>query len=109
MKIVFQRKSPRSNHNFITFYLEFIVRRSSRRLSSRDKSATKVEQNNTTLGPKSMAKLKKAAAKLKENDLMNKTAPVEAIEEAQVGRKKRSRSVTNESAKKVKVQVNLPQ
>lgn len=56
-----------------------------------------------------MAKLKKAAAKLKESDLMNKTAPVEAIEEAQVGRKKRSRSVTNESAKKVKVQVNLPQ
>lgn len=90
-------------------YLYRLVRRTSRRLKSQEsteKSASKIEQNNVKLGPRSMAKLKKAAAKLKEDDLMNKTAPAVVIDEPQNGRKKRSRSVTHESAKKMKVEVN---
>lgn len=86
------------------------VRRSSRRLQSRESSTKKEEQQqNVTLGPRSMAKLRKAAAKLKETesaDNMNKTAPAHVHDGAQNGRKKRSRSMTQEgSVKREKVEV----
>lgn len=71
-------------------------------------SATKQQdEGNVTLGPRSMAKLRKAAAKLNESKAidMNKTAPAQVIVKAQNIRKKRSRSVTHESVKREKLEV----
>lgn len=73
-------------------------------------SATKQQdEGNVTLGPRSMAKLRKAAAKLNESKAidMNKTAPAQVIVEAQNIRKKRSRSVTHENVKREKLEVKI--